>query len=275
MVNILVPTDFSDLSSGSIEYAIRIANQLDGNITLLHVINILQPTRASTRLKLHSLERELVKDAKEDFAKLLDEVSKQVKTTQPITYKVVKGASFNDTVKNQAKKLRSGLIIMSTRGASGLRKYVMGTNTASIIGISHVPVLAVPEEAEFKSFKNVVYATDMQHLEKEIKTMLPYLDKFQSHVHLIHVVPTSKDVAGVEAKIDKVMLKSGYKNVIVRILVNEKVDVAIDNYVKASKADLLTMFTHEKSFYEKLFNRSMTKRMAFHSKLPLLAFKQK
>ena len=275
MVNILVPTDFSDLSRGSIEYAIRIANQLDGNITLLHVINILQPTRASTRLKLHSLERELVKDAKEDFAKLLEEVSKQVKTTQPIAYKVVKGASFNDTVKNQARKLRSGLIIMSTRGASGIRKYVMGTNTASIIGISHVPVLAVPEEAEFKSFKNVVYATDMQHLEKEIKTMVPYLDKFQSQVHLIHVVPFSKDVAATEAKIDKVMMKSGYKNVIVRILVNERVDVAIDNYVKASKADLLTMFTHEKSFYEKLFNRSMTKRMAFQSRLPLLAFKQK
>ncbi|MBL7857782.1 MAG: universal stress protein [Cyclobacteriaceae bacterium] len=275
MVNILVPTDFSDLSRGSIEYAIRIANQLDGNITLLHVINIMQPTRASTRLKLHSLEREMVKDAKEDFAKLLDEVTKQVKTTQPVKYKVVKGASFNDTVKNQAKRLRTGLIIMSTRGASGLRKYVMGTNTASIIGISPVPVLAVPEEATFKSFKTVVYATDMQHLEKEIKALMPYLEKFQSHVHLIHVVPSNKDIAAIEAKIDKVIMKTGFKNVIVRMLVNENVDVAIDNYVKASKADLLTMFTHEKSFYEKLFNRSITKRMAFQSKLPLLAFRQK
>lgn len=275
MVNILVPTDLSDLSKVAVQYAIKIANKLDGTITLLHVINIIQPIRATMRLRLNSLEQELLEIATEDLEALVKEVSKYSKTTQPIKFKIVKGTSFNDTVKREAKKLRTGLIVMGTRGASGIRKYVLGSNTASVIEVSHVPVLAVPELGEFKQFKNVVYASDLTHIEKEINTLMPYLEKFGSTVHLIHIASSLKEVSALEKKIDQVVQRSGFSNIIVRVMVNKKIDEAIDHYVGAVKADLLTMFTHEASFYEKLFDRSMTRKMAFHSKVPLLAFKQR
>lgn len=275
MVNILVPTDLSELSKVAAQYAIKIANKMDGNITLLHVINIIQPTRATMRLRLKALEQELMDVAKEDLDTMVTELSKSLKTTQPIRTRIVKGASFNDTVKREAKKLRTGLIIMGTRGASGLKKYVMGSNTASVIEISHVPVLAVPELGTFKNFRNVVYASDLAHLEKELKTLIPYLEKFDSTVHLIHVAQSLKTVSILEKKIDAIVQKSGYKNVICRVMVNKNIDEAIDHYVDVTKADLLTMFAHDRSFYEKLFDRSMTRKMAFHSKVPLLAFRQR
>jgi nucleotide-binding universal stress UspA family protein len=275
MVNILVPTDLSELSKIAVQYAIKIANKMDGNITLLHVINIIQPTRATMRLRLKSLEQELLDIAKEDLEALVKDISKTAKTNLPIKIKIVKGSSFNDSVKREAKKLRTGLIVMGTRGASGLKKYVLGSNTASVIEISHVPVLAVPELGSFKNFRNVVYASDLTHLEKELKTLIPYLEKFDSTVHLIHVAQSLKTVSIIERKIDSVVQKTGYKNVVVRVMVNKQVDEAIDHYVDVIKADLLTMFTHERSFYEKLFDRSMTRKMAFHSKVPLLAFRQR
>ncbi len=274
MVNILVPTDLSDLSKVAVEYAIKIANKLDGTVTLLHVINIIQPTRATMRLRLKTLEQELVDIAKEDLEKLVADVSKHAKTSQPIKVKIVKGTSFNDTVKREAKKLRSGLVVMGTRGASGLKKYVLGSNTASVIEVSHIPVLAVPELGTFRNFKNVVYASDLTHIERELKTLIPYLQKFDSIVHLIHIASSLKEVSALEKKIDSAIQKSGFKNVIVRVMVNKKIDEAIDHYVETTKADLLTMFTHDPTFYEKLFDRSMTRKMAFHSKVPLLAFRQ-
>ncbi|HOX83499.1 MAG TPA: universal stress protein [Chryseolinea sp.] len=275
MLNILVPTDLSDLSKVAIEYAIKMANKLDGNITLLHVVTVIQPTRATMRIKFKSLEQELVDTAKEDLDHLLAEVSKGRKLSQPIKIKIVKGTSFNATVKREAKKLRIGLIVMGTRGASGLKKYVLGSSTTSVIEVSSVPVLAVPELGAFKNFKNVVYATDLKHVEKEIKTLLPYLEISGSTIHLIHVTNAQKNVLSIEAKIDASVMKSGYGNVIVRVLVNKNVDHAIESYVEAINADLLTMFTHEPSFYEKMFDRSMTRKMAFQSKIPLLAFKQR
>jgi nucleotide-binding universal stress UspA family protein len=275
MVNILVPTDLSDLSKIAVQYAIKIANKLGGTITLLHVINIIQPTRATMRLQLKSLEKELVDTAKEDLDIFVRDFSKQLKTSEPLKIKVVKGANFNDTIKKEAKKLRTGLIVMGTRGASGLRKYVMGSNTTSVIEVSHVPVLAVPELGDFKNFKNVVYATDLQHTQQELKRLIPYLEKFGSKVHLIHVTSSLKEVSNLEKKISAIVEKAGLQNVICKVMVNKKIDEAIEHYVSVSNADLLAMFTHDLSFFEKLFDRSMTRKMAFHSKIPLLAFRQK
>jgi nucleotide-binding universal stress UspA family protein len=275
MVNILVPTDLSDLSKIAVQYAIKIANKLGGTVTLLHVINIIQPTRAAMRLQLKSLEKDLVDTAKEDLDIFVRALSKQLKNSEPIKVKVVKGANFNDTIKKEAKKLRTGLIVMGTRGASGLRKYVMGSNTTSVIEVSHVPVLAVPELGDFKSFKNVVYATDLQHTQQELKTLIPYLEKFGSKVHLIHVTSSLKEVSNLEKKISAIVEKAGMQNVICKVMVNKKIDEAIEHYVSVSNADLLAMFTHDLSFFEKLFDRSMTRKMAFHSKIPLLAFRQK
>jgi nucleotide-binding universal stress UspA family protein len=104
MVNILVPTDLSELSKIAVQYAIKIATKMDGNITLLHVITIIQPTRATMRLRLKSLEQELFDIAKEDLEALVKDVSKTTKTNVPIKIKIVKGSSFNDSVKREAKK---------------------------------------------------------------------------------------------------------------------------------------------------------------------------
>jgi len=274
MVNILVPTDLSDVSKIAVQYALKIVNKLGGTLTVLHVVIIIQPTRATMRLQLKSLEKDLMETSREDMEAFVKSISKQLKTEVSIQVKVAKGTSFNDAVIREAKKLRTGLIVMGTKGASGLRKYVLGSNTASVIEVSHVPVLAVPELGEFKSFKNVVYATDLKNVQKELKTLIPYLEKFNSTVHLLHVTSSLKEVSALEKKIDGIVKKAGVTNVICKVIVNKNIDEAIDYYVAESNADLLTMFTHDVSFYEKLFNRSMTRKMAFHSKIPLLAFRQ-
>jgi nucleotide-binding universal stress UspA family protein len=274
MVNILIPTDLSELSKIAVHYAIKIVNKLGGTLTLLHVVTISQPTRATMRLQLKPLEKQLVESAREDLEIFANDISNKLKTAEPIKIKVAKGTSFNDTVKREAKKLRTGLIVMGTRGASGLRKYILGSNTASVIEVSHVPVLAVPELGEFKNFNNVVYATDLRNIQKELKTLIPYLQEFNSTVHLLHVTSSLKEVGQIEKKIEANIAKAGITNVVPKVIVNKNIDEAIDYYVKESKADLLAMFTREVTFYERLFNRSMTRKMAFHSKVPLLAFRQ-
>lgn len=274
MVNILVPTDFSPLSKIALKYAIKIANRLNGNVTVLHIITISRPIRLSMRAKMKALDQDLIISAEEDLEKLIKTFSEQYKSSQPLKSQVVRGAHFTTTLMKEARRLRSGLVVMGTRGASGLTKAVLGSNTTSVIEVSHVPVLAVPEHAEFKGFRNVVYASDLRHLEKELKILIPYLEKLGSTIHLIHIVPNGKDVEAIEAKIESVLQKFAYKNLVTLILVDNNIDAAIDQYVEVSKADMLAMFTHELSFYEKLLDKSMTRKMAFHSKIPLLAFMQ-
>lgn len=274
MVNILVPTDFSDLSKVAIDYAIKVANKLGGNITLLHVVTVIQPTRASMRLRLEALEEELMQMAKEDMKALITEFAGKNKTNKPLAFEIVQGASFNAMVKSVAKRLRSGLIIMGTRGANGLRKVVLGSNTASVIEISNIPVLVVPEFAEFTSFKTVVYATDLKHLDDELELLIPYIKIFESNLHVFHVASSSKGAETAEETIKTAVDKAGYSKYLVKVVVSKDTDGAVENYVKETKSDLLTTFAHEHSFYEKLFDRSLTRKLAFQSKLPLLTFRE-
>lgn len=273
MVNILVPTDFSALSKVAVQYAVKIANKLDGTITLLHVITITAPVRNSMHDKMKDLEEDLVKFAERDLKKLIGEVSKTLRTTEPIACSIVRSSDFQEAVRKEAKRLRTGMIVMGTKGASGLKKAVVGSNTASVIEYSKIPVLAVPKRAQFKSFKDIVYACDMKNVDKELKALVPYAEKFGSTVHMLHIATTGKDVESLEERLDKAVKKTGYENLVSLVLVDRHIEGAIDQYIGVSKADLLVMFTHNLTFYEKLFDRSLTRRMAFQSSVPLLAFK--
>jgi nucleotide-binding universal stress UspA family protein len=275
MVNILVPTDFSSLSKIALQYAIKIANQINGSITLLHVVTITQPVRASMHDKIKELEEDLIIFAERDLNKLSKEVCKSIKTNEPLRYDVVRGSSFIEVIQKESKRLKIDLIVMGTRGATGLKKTVVGSNTTSVIEFSQKPVLAVPDKGQFRGFKDVVYASDLKNLEKELRILMPFVTKFNATLHLLHITPTGKDVEELEEKIEKATQKLGYKNIVTLVLVDRYVEDAIDQYISVCKADLLTMFTHNLNFYEKVFDKSMTRKMAFHSSVPLLAFKGK
>ena len=274
MVNILVPTDFSQLSKFALKYAIRIANTLEGNVTVLHVITRTKALRISVREKIRSSDHDEKSAEEQDLDRLIRTLSEQYKTSRPIKYQVVRGAYFATTLMREARKLRSGLVVMGTHGATGLARAVLGSNTTSVIEVSHVPVLAVPEQAEFKGFRNVVYASDLRNAEEELKILIRYVEKFGSTIHLVHIVPPGESIAPAESKIEDVLRKLAYKNIVTLVLVDHNVDSAIDQYVEVSRADVLAMFTHELSFFEKVFDKSMTRKMAFHSRIPLLAFRQ-
>ena len=273
MLNILVPTDFSDLSKIAVRYAVRIANKLDGNITLLHVIDLKRTVQSTIKLETNSRER--IKSINEKLEDLVNDVTSRMGVKKPIRCEIAKGNSFSDAVVKEAKKLRSGLIIMGTKGATGLKKALLGSNTVSVLESSKIPVLAVPEQAEFKTFRNVIYATDLKHLQKELSILIPYVQTFGATIHILHIVQDGEDVGELEAKIEKIVQKINYKNIVTLVTVDMDVNAAIDQYISVSKADLVAMFTHEASFYEKVFDKSLTRRMAFHGKIPLLAFKQK
>ncbi len=275
MINILVPTDFSALSKIAFKYAIRIANEVNGKVTLLHVVSSVAPVTNAMRSRVKPMEDEVMADAHDKLQKLIRSMARSIQFSAPIVSNVVKSSdTFPDVVNKEAKKHRIGLIVMGTHGASGIRKVVVGSNTNGVIGTSKVPVLAIPEHAEFKGFRNIIYASDLKNFPKELATLSPYVKKFDSTLHVVHVVKSGKDVPDLEEKVEGLAAKGGHKDAVVMIFVDGSVDEGIEQYIGLAKADLLAMFTHRLTFYERLMDSSVTRRMAFHSKVPLLAFKQ-
>ncbi|MDZ7649859.1 MAG: hypothetical protein U5K54_23470 [Cytophagales bacterium] len=78
-------------------------------------------------------------------------------------------------------------------------------------------------------------------------------------------------IQAVEAAIQKM----NYDKLDFKLILEEDITMAIAGYIKQTKADLLTTFTHKLSLEEKIFGRSVTRKVAYQAITPLLAIKRK
>ena len=185
------------------------------------------------------------------------------------------GYPVEDVIETFVQHNNIDLIIMGMKGSSGLKKMLIGSTAAAVMGNSHIPVIIVPEHSPFKTIKNIVYASDMIAISKEIKILVQFAKLFNSSIHVLHIVSTIS-----KKKIDTVRIKSDliskfkYPHISFKIAMNDDVINAIDKHITDVKADVLAMFTHEPTFFEKLFGKSVTREMAFHSWIPILAIKK-
>jgi len=162
---------------------------------------------------------------------------------------------------------------MGTHGATGVQKVLVGTNAAAMIQDSPVPVIIVPRDATFHGFKKVAYATDMENVNEELSTVCQFVKPFNGSINVLHVVPedVKSDIDPKQTKTN-LIAKMKYDKITFHIAENNNVAEALDNFMIDKKVDILVMFTHKLTFFEKLFSRSVTRKIAFHSHLPMLTF---
>jgi len=155
MKTIIAPVDFSDASANALSFAAELSKRASARLI---VINILQKDESEleTKNKLRSIESDLIRS----FGSDLNYESSLAQ------------GNFINTLKKIIEAQEPDLIVMGTKGASGLKKILMGSNTVNVIANTKVPVLVIPEVARFENFlkqgKNtVVLATDLDLLENE------------------------------------------------------------------------------------------------------------
>lgn len=273
-LQILVLTDFSPLASVALRYAARMSHSLDVEYTLLNVVRFDGLPKTNFRMK--TIEKTMVEEAQNEGQILIKELQKESKTGVKIKFVTKKGHTVNDVVKRYVQQNPTGLVVMGTQGASSLKKFRLGGTAVSVIETCPVPVLVIPKWATFKNFEKVVYATDLKNTKKELDTLLPFASIFKSHLLMVHVVESmDKKVELKKMEAEKLIGASGYKNIWLRVLLDNNIAGAIDGFFKDTKADLLTTFTHELSLYEKLFGLSVTRKLAYQANIPLLTFKRK
>lgn len=268
---ILVPTDFSKPSKVAVLYAAWLAQKINAEITLLAVININVATDAILDWK--KMEEDMVDTARQDAEQLIREIKEEVKGELKIEYRSIIGFPFEEMVEHIVINDSIDLIVMGTKGATGLKKVLIGSNTAAVVDNSSVPVLIIPPNTEFRTIKKIVYATDMASITEEVKPIAMFASIFNAAIKVLHVLPgnSSKKIDGKTLAADLIKI-TNYKKISFHVSRNNSIADEVDTFVVDQKADMLVMFTHKLDFYEKLFGKSVTRQLAFHACVPLLTF---
>lgn len=150
--NIVVPTDFSELSLSAVQVAKMIAGQFHAKIHFLYVIDN-EPTLAFRTIDLNS--ETMLRDSELQAQKILAHLSDEyLNGIQEITTVVRRGNPYK-TIIQFAEENGIDLIVMATHGHTGLTHVFLGSVTEKVVRYSQVPVLTVkPHEMQNTNLHN-------------------------------------------------------------------------------------------------------------------------
>lgn len=276
MKTILIPTDFSENAKNAIEYAIEMAKKEKAKIIIVHACYI---TYIAPDAPAQYLTEELVfveDAAKKEMQKLI----KKIENEGILCEAVIKQDNAIDLILEEAIKRKPDLIVMGTKGATGLKEVIIGSNTARVIEKVNCPVIAVPEKSSFKPIKHIVYATNYLLSDIDaLKNLVNIAELFNAEITLLHV---SNEALNHETEEDhilkfrsKIKSRIDYDKVRFKLVYGKIFENVLAEYIKRESPDLLAMSTHHRTVYDKLFGKSFTKKMAYHTNIPLLAFHYK
>ncbi len=269
MKNILIPTDFSDSSKAAASYAVEFAKASNANITFLHVFHIPMVTSEATVVmpNFDALE----KDSMDALQKLEESFRVQHQLTTKANC-IVKPGFLIDEMKDVIKENKIDLVIMGIAGVGKLAEVLIGSNTTIAIHSLDCEVLVVPSDSVYKPIKNIAFACDF------IKVKEPALHKIKNWAKTLNaktfilniVAPeekpsTEKAIAGI--KLESIFDSMEHS---LHFPENDDITYAINDFVEKHNIDLLIMIPKKQTIFTSIFHKSNTKRMAFHSHIPLL-----
>ncbi|MEW6702626.1 MAG: universal stress protein [Bacteroidota bacterium] len=146
--NIIVPTDFSKLSTSAFEYAKDLAERMDAKIHLIYVLEKTPPFLAMRSLDVS--EEDVMRSMEEEAIKQLEETAEGLKddTSVQIVHVLRKGIDYEEIIK-YSKEISGDMIVIATHGRTGILHTLLGSVAEKVIRYAKCPVLVItPEEEE-------------------------------------------------------------------------------------------------------------------------------
>jgi nucleotide-binding universal stress UspA family protein len=272
MKTFIVPTDFSETSKNAARYAARVAEQVGAQIILYNIFDKIETgSDGSVIYNDHESRKKIMELA-------LQSVKTDMLATAPgitITLIAEEENSLVHSLEKQARHVNADMIIMGITGATALGQIFMGSNALSMINRNVCPVMIVPPDATFTGIKKVVLTSDFKDVDNTIpvKSLQAVLDIFSPTVYVVnvdseHYVEVTEEYRAERAKIDNMI--SNYDREYYFMRLYDFVD-AINQFASDYEIDMIITFPKNHSFLGGLFKTSHTKKLAYHSHVPLVA----
>jgi len=277
MKTILLPTDFSKCAEVALSYAAHLAVTHNAKLILQSVFWV-PVYENDTSKEIRFKEDRFRNAAKTSIQEVQTSITEKYPSLK-VEF-VISNGFLADSIIHTAKQKHVDLIIMGTKGASGLQETILGSNTADVMDRAQCPILTIPENAEWNDLGKVLFCMDYQESDlEELKDLVEKVKRFGSEIVIGHVASESYTPEG-EAAIFKafkelVRERIKYQPISFKMMQNDPAKEAIQKYAKSHKIDLLVISQRKRNWFQKFFDKGLSKDMVFHSQIPVLIYKTK
>jgi len=275
MKNILIPTDFSENSWNAIEYAINFFEESTCNFYLLYVNQINTFVVADTTYipTQTVIEETFIKPTKARLNEVLDRINKISKNEDHRFFALTDYNYFIDSIRKHVVEKKIDLIVMGTKGASGLKKLIIGSNTGDVITRVHCSTLVVPENAKFVKPSVIAFPTDFSsfYSTKLLFPIIEILDKYKASINVLHI-NKKKVHLNLDQEINKGYLEDYFNNYNYKFhnLTNNHIESAIENFVENNNVNLITMVAKNLNYFQRILFHPTVKEISYHTDIPFL-----
>jgi nucleotide-binding universal stress UspA family protein len=272
MKKFLVPTDFSETSKNAARYAVELAQ--DDPQTTIILYNIYDKLAPGS-------DGSLLTESDEDRKKVLNqallnlEIELHEISTVRIEYVAEEGNSLVESIERYVRYNGINVVIMGITGATKLEQVFFGSNALNMARQGVCPVIIVPPKAQFKKIKNVMLLSDFKNVKSTtpVAQIKQILDIFKPNLHIVNVDSEHHVQLTEEYKIERDWLDktfSDYKPEFYFIRMYDFLD-ATNNFTSDHDIDLIVTVPRKHSFLTGLYKTSHTKKLAYHSHIPVAA----
>lgn len=276
MKKILVPTDFSSCAANALNFAVQTAKSYPLEIILLHVVDRMDSLYSETP----QIIQENYTTVLEEAQRKLDQVKASIAETESLEIRTfLREGEVDEHILELSEEKDIDLIVMGTFGINGLKDRIWGSKTAGLTGKTRVPVVVVPYEYNWKTPRKALLATSFFEEDRNVLRQIARL--MAIYELMLHVaVFTDEDTADAAQFMENSMNIAGYGrklqkeldtgSVITSHLSGHKFEDALQDYIKDNDIDILAMITYQRSLWDRVFHPSTTRRMSYHTTIPLL-----
>ncbi|HEY5689248.1 MAG TPA: universal stress protein [Yeosuana sp.] len=274
MKSILLPTDFSKNSINAINYAMALFKDITCDFYLLNVQKASSFISDDMMVMASSatIYQTIIDVSKKSIANLISKLETKYKNANHTFHSVVDYDNFIDSINQVTLNKQIDLIVMGTKGASGLEKVIFGSNTVHVMQRCVAPVLAIPDGCLFTNLNRVAFTTNYLTLHniEELRPLKELVTLYNSKLNVLHF----DDIKGIsdQRKENKKFLKTYFSDVTYENIDSFSTDLykTLEEYVHANDIKLIAMMRQKHTFLERLFNRHPEETLAFNIDIPFL-----
>lgn len=278
VIKILVPIDFSECSENSLAFAIQLADKIKAHLILLNVLKFDSGSMENFAHVTDELEIQ-TEQSRINIIKSIQKVTENVRASideTPAIRTNVEIGNVEATICDVASRNQVDYVIMGTQGEnSALDKY-LGSVASNVLKKAPCPVMVIPENVELSKKLVLGYATDFLDADPfEIWKAMKLFKPFQPIIKCVHF--NEKQVYN-EDKIKELEVyfaeTAPELNVeLYSLPVKDKI-TDMNNFIEEHNINMLVMYKPKRSFFKSIFHKSYTQKMAKHTNIPLLVFKE-
>jgi len=274
MKKILVPCDFSEQAVNALRFAVDIAAQSKGEVHLVHIIE-LPVMHDSVLMPVMSFEEALLKELREkaekEFKKLTEKFGAGVKIKTAVIFGGI-SPMITDYIADQAIEL----VVMGTKGASGVKEVLIGSNAEKVVRRSPVPVIAVKKYVKASSIKNIVFPNtlDTESQEDLVMRVKALQNFFKAKIHIVWInTPTNFTPDRVTfSRLNDFAKRFMFKDFTVSVYNDPFEESGIINYTHAVKADMIAMGTRGRKGLAHILSGSVAEDVVNHVDCPIWTY---